>query len=82
MPWYNEEMVGFGFSFFLSFSLLKRETNSMQILDLIFQCWLVSEDPGMKRWLSVSKILLGPQVTEKKFFGGVFFFPLFFFFYK
>lgn len=27
----------------------------MQILDSIFQCWLVLEDPGTKRWLLVKQ---------------------------
>lgn len=67
MPCYDEEMVGFGFSF-LSFALWNIFGNLrislysfyhsilfMQLLDLIFQCWLVSEDPGTKKWLLVNK---------------------------
>lgn len=57
MPCYNEEMVGFGFSFLSFFVeyICKQESDSMRILDLIFQCWLVSEDPGTKRWLLVKQ---------------------------
>lgn len=79
MPWYNEEMVGFGFSFFLSLTLLKRETNSMQILDLIFQCWLVSEDPGMKRWLLVKQDSSWSAGNREEIFWWWIFFSFIFF---
>lgn len=59
MPCKNEEMVGVGFFFLFFFFfaeyLWKQESDSMQILNLIFQCWLVLQDPGTKRWLLVKQ---------------------------